>query len=145
MKRQGKIGSHIREETKDIKNPDVPRVSMVQKSTASKAEMDERIKQCINEIQEKYSLENCLLIVGDLNKIPIPLQIMYFSREENDKLTVFNLDYNYCMYKNNQLDAYEFMCALDILLTTLVSEFAEITEMFLTGSIERKENCYEGT
>lgn len=143
MKRQGKTTCRIREETKRNKVPDVPRAFMLQGKMASKEEMDEHIKQRVDEIHEKYSLDCCLLIIGDLTNIPIPLWIMYFDGEQNDKLTVFNLDNNYRKYKSGLIDAYDFICALDVLFTTLVREFAEITEMFLTGSIEGKENCNE--
>jgi hypothetical protein len=143
MKRQGKISPNIRNETKKNNYPDLPRASGNQERMMSKVEMDEHIKQRVDEIHEKYSLDCCLLIVGDLTNIPIPLWIMYFNGEQNDKLTVFNLDNNYLMYKNGKLDAYDFLCALDALFTTLVREFAEITEMFLSGSIEGKENCNE--
>lgn len=143
MKKQGKIIPNIRNETKKNKYSDLPRTSGNQERMMSKVEMDEHIKQRVDEIHEKYSLDCCLLIIGDLTNIPIPLWIMYFDGEQNDKLTVFNLDNNYRMYKNGKLDAYDFMCALDTLFTTLVREFAEITEMFLKGSIEGKENCNE--
>ena len=145
MKRQGKITSRIREETKRNRNPDVPRASMIQGKMASKEEMDEHIKQRVNEIHEKYSLDCCLLIVGDLDKIPKSLRELYCDAVEKDGLSVVNLDFNYRQYKSGQLDAYDFLCALDALLTTLLSEFAEITEMFITGTIEEKENYNERT
>ena len=145
MKRQGKITSRIREETMRNRNPDVPRASMIQGKMASKEEMDEHIKQRVNEIHEKYSLDCCLLIVGDLDKIPKSLRELYCDAVEKDGLSVVNLDFNYRQYKSGQLDAYDFLCALDALLTTLLSEFAEITEMFITGTIEEKENYNERT
>ena len=118
---------------------------MSQGKMASKEEMDEHIKQRVNEIHEKYSLDCCLLIVGDLDKIPKSLRELYCDAVEKDGLTVVNLDFNYRQYKSGQLDAYDFLCALDALLTTLLSEFAEITEMFITGTIEEKENYNERT
>ena len=113
---------NIRNETPKSKYPDLPRASVNQERMMTKAEMDERVKQRIDEIHEKYSLDCCLLIIGDVTNIPIPLWKMYFSGEGSDNLTVFNLDYNYRLYKNGKLDAYDFMCALDALFTELVSE-----------------------
>lgn len=143
MKRQGKISPNIRNETKKNNYPDLPRASGNQERIMSKVEMDEHIKQRVNEIHEKYSLDCCLLIVGDLDKIPKSLRELYCDAMEKDGLTVVNLDFNYRQYKSGQLDAYDFLCALDALFTTLFREFAEITEMFITGTIEEKENYDE--
>lgn len=145
MKTKGKVKLQCRDETPSIEHTDVPRAPNFYAGRRNKTEMDEHIKQRVNEIYEKYSLNCCLCIVGDFAKIPDALRELYCDAMGNNRLTVVNLDYNYRKYKSGQLDAYAFMCALDALFTTLFTEFAEITEMFLTGSIDEKENYNERT
>ncbi len=143
MKVRGKVKAQCGDTTKTASFPDVPRAPGYYAGRRNRKEMDEHIKQRVKEINEKYSLDCCLLIVGNSDNIPDSLRELYMDATERGCLTVISLDYNYRQYKSGKIDAYDFMCALDALFTTLVSEFAEITEIFLPGSIERKEINYE--
>lgn len=145
MKKHGKINTHCREETEEFKNLDVPRANTLHSREFSKDEIDKRINNLVDEIRNNYSYENCLLIVGSPKNIPHSLCMLLYSGEDTDSLTVWNLDYNYRKYQHGQYDAYEFLCMLESLFKTLLNEFDEIMEMFLTGSIERKETDYERT
>lgn len=104
----------------------------------------ERIKSLIEEINDKYSYEKCLLIVGVPEEIPDSLYELLVGRGING-LSVCNLDEKYLDYLGRKYDAYEFMCDVEALFSALAREFDTLVEFFFTGKIEDKEVNYERT
>lgn len=139
-KKAGKINiTHI---NKAFKNRDVPRLISRESNKYNKNDIENAIEKMIDEINDKYTYEMCLLIVGTPEDIPESLYELLKGSGING-LACWNLDFSYLEYKRRKYDAYEFMCTVDLLLSALIGEFDKLIDFFLIGNIDRKENSYE--
>lgn len=142
MKTQGKTKPHCQEETESVKKLEVPRANMSKARTFGKDEIDVLVKRMIKDINEKYTYEQCLLIVPCPDDIPYSLYELVKGAGLNG-MAVWNLPVLYLDYKHGNYDAYQFICDVEKLFNELVREFDELVNIFIFGSIERKENEYE--
>ena len=126
------------------KNMDIPRAMPQEGERISKEDCETKIKRIIEEINNNYTLDKCLIIAGDSANIPKSLLELLEGTGING-FSCWNLDFKYCQYKSGQYDAYEFLCILDSLLCALICEFDSFMDFFLTGKNEGKENEHAWT
>lgn len=117
---------------------DLPRTKASASRKLSKAEMDASIKQMIKEIEEKYSYEQCLLIVPSSDKISEHLYELLKGSGING-FAVWNLPINNLDYKRGKYDVEDFFNNVEALFSELTREFDEIVEIFVYGNVGSKE------
>lgn len=124
----------------DIKR-ELPRVQSAKTKNRklSTEEMEASIKKMIKEIDEKYTYEQCLLIVPTSDDIPDSLYEL-LKGSGIDGFAVWNLPVHYLDYKRGKYDVEQFFNDVEKLFGELAREFDEIVDIFVFGNTGRKEN-----
>lgn len=113
-------------------------------------EVTDKIKEMMEKIDENYSYEKCIDIVGNSGNISDSLYGL-LRGTSNHRLSVENMHKNYLMClcamsknKDNAKDyAYNFLCGIENLYSELAREFSGLADEFFYGSYQNGGNGYE--